>query len=69
MLVKNDPPPKFQLCQLQGGPHDGQTVNVPDDEDTLTFQHAGHPHDYYRLGIKPAFFHESRVSAMFGVGR
>ena len=69
MLAKNNPPPKFQLVTLTGGPHDGQSVNVPADEDVLTFQHHGRPHTYRRLGIKPEFHHVGRIARLLGGGR
>ncbi len=66
MLVKNDPPSKFQLCKLTGGPHDGQTVTVPADEDVLTFQHHGRPQTYRRLGIQPDSHHVGRIARLLG---
>jgi hypothetical protein len=69
MIATDGKTPNFELCQLRGGPHDGQTVNVPIDQQRLTFNHSATDHDYYKLGDEPVYHHESIVSGMFGSGR
>ncbi|MEM6852909.1 MAG: hypothetical protein AAF593_00695 [Planctomycetota bacterium] len=67
MVAEKIPEPKFETCELRGGPHDGHVVNVPSDQARLSFCHAGVDHAYYKLDDRQAFFvHEAIVSGMFG---
>ncbi len=49
----------FIEAVIRGGPHDGQSIRVPDDQDQVTFYEAGTPHQYYRLGKSATFYHPS----------
>ncbi|MEM1107282.1 MAG: hypothetical protein AAGH99_01160 [Planctomycetota bacterium] len=66
MIVTDDKNPKFEVCELKGGPHDGQTVNLPTDQDTVTFYDDGKPHRYFRFNLARTLHHEDSITALLG---
>ena len=70
MIIPDHESAKFIDATLIGGPHDGQHVRVPSDEDHLVYHDdAGTPHRYHRLGPAAVFHYETKMSEMFGGGR
>lgn len=53
-------------ARLQGGPHDGQCVRVPDDQPEHVAYHHGQPHRYLRTNRALIFRHTPSLSRMFG---
>lgn len=69
MILPNEstnPSIKFELCELRGGPHDGQTFRVPVDQGSVQFFDDAEPHQYLRLSHKPVFHHQGRIDALLG---
>jgi len=64
------PPPRlesrFESCELCGGPHPGQSVHLPTDQDEVVFYDEGHPHRYHRLSPGLILHHEAKIEAVFG---
>ncbi len=61
-----NPTPKFHPVRLRGGPHDGLTVEVHQDQAELVLYERAEPHRYHRLGPKPELTHEALAGALFG---
>jgi hypothetical protein len=64
----HDPAPGFIAITLDGGPHDGQAMNVPADEYQITLHDNAEAHRYHRTGTRPVFIHEAKLGRMFGGG-
>ena len=60
------PPCNFIIAELRGGPHDGQTLNVPSDQTAVELVEAGKRHQYERTGPRAVFYHRDELARMFG---
>jgi hypothetical protein len=57
----------FQQVTLRGGPHDGQTMNVPADCDRVELADGDDRHLYRRFNSKPTLYHDSTFDRIGGV--
>lgn len=66
----NAPPsPTFESVELVGGPHDGQHMRVPVDEDKITLRSGEVEHVYLRLNRRPVLRHQGGLAKVLGGGR
>lgn len=61
--------PSFETCELIGGPHDGQTVKIPDSQNQIQLYSDDRPHRYHRLNRSARLHHETRIGLPLGGGR
>lgn len=57
---------QFEICEIRGGFHHGERVNVPKDQDSILLYDNNTPHRYHRLSLGPVFHVEDRITQMFG---